>query len=404
MTLRSVYRSLAHGRPLQATVLAAALTAAGLIGTNCLDAPAATAEPVYVAPGSGIKVLPEKPQTIVRLDGKDYHLSPRFSAWSCSQGPSGTVRTRTGEIIPVMVTAGHCIDDFTGAEKASPEIFVDTPDKGFQRIGLRDKVGRPNDDAPIEWLVDDMLNSFDWGTVRLDKGVTASRAASSRDEFGKRQSTPVVMTGIKDYPTLVPGQIVLDNFGQPICKDGARTGRSCGTQVARTRNGIWSYGLDYLEGDSGGNNYDPRTREVIGVTSMGLGPLGRTQPADIAIETAYGIPSGQVNQHFQLAESTAVAAPQKTFPQEGAEFNAELEAQGLKVPEIPNFRAEFNAEAARAQGTAAKAAADLQHAASAGDFDAAGKTWEGAAAAGAKHVDALGVLGIAAALQEHGQF
>ncbi len=100
----------------------------------------------------------------------------------------------------------------------------------------------------------------------------------------------------------------VDNFGQPICKDGATTGRSCGTQIGRSRNAVYSWNLGYKPGDSGGVNFDPRDGSIIGISSMGIGPVGKAQPADRIIEDAYGVPDGKVNEVFKVTESSAPRA------------------------------------------------------------------------------------------------
>ena len=107
----------------------------------------------------------------------------------------------------------------------------------------------------------------------------------------------------------------MDNFGQPICKDGATTGRSCGRQIARSRNTIYSVGVTAEMGDSGGVNFDPRDGAVIGTSNGVIGPLFASQAADRAIESAYGIPDGQVNQVFKIADP----APRAEFTTTGAE-------------------------------------------------------------------------------------
>lgn len=378
--------------------LAASLTAA----ITFLITPAHAAP--LVGPGSGLRMLPDQPETTIVIQDKTYHLSEEFSAWTCSQGPSGTVLTGTGERIPVMLTAGHCISELDSSDDPlRPEVYVNLSTEGYRRVGMRDKVGRINLDdknTPLHLLPNDLLNSHDWGTVRLDPGVTASRSATSRDQFGGRESHPVAMTGIKDYRTLGPTEVSVDNFGQPICKDGILSARSCGTQLARTRYGVWSWGLTYEKGDSGGNNYDPRTGEIIGVTSMGLGPLGRAQPADVILEEAYGVPDGRVNEHFALPEDTTPAAPQKSLADEQRALQTELEGQGLEIPELPDFRKEFNDELGRAHGTAEQTAAGLAQAASASDVDAAARTLQEAHDKAAAHADRLGAYGLGIVISE----
>nr|WP_162933184.1 hypothetical protein [Corynebacterium lactis] len=184
------------------------------------------------------------------------------------------------------------------------DVYVPTSD-GDVHIG---KAGAhrfelPNDSSDPAALLQ-AFNGADYGFIILDDDVKTTSASYSKDENGQAHGDPVVMTGIQDNPTLQPGQVAVDNLGKPICIDGSRTGRSCGYQVFRARNGVWSVGLNMDHGDSGGNAYDPRTNEVIGVNSMVVGPISRVQPADVAIEDAYGVPDGQVAQNFQVAGAT----------------------------------------------------------------------------------------------------
>nr|WP_227658980.1 MULTISPECIES: S1 family peptidase [unclassified Corynebacterium] len=139
-----------------------------------------------------------------------------------------------------------------------------------------------------------------------------TRVADSVDQHGRRHGDPVVLTGVRDYPDLGEDEVSFDNFGQPICKDGAASGRTCGIQFMRTRHSLWSSSLA-LPGDSGGVNFDPTTGEALGASTQSmLGLLMTTQPFDVALEEAYGIPDGQVNEHFSLPESTEAHDPMLT--------------------------------------------------------------------------------------------
>ena len=151
------------------------------------------------------------------------------------------------------------------------------------------------------------------------------------------------MTGVVDYSELQPGEVSVDNFGQPICSDGSRTGRNCGVQIFRVRNGVWA--ISHLDkGDSGGNAYDPRTNQVIGVNSMAIGPVSRYQPADQALQDAYGIEDGKVNEHFQVEESTEPHSEFRTIGQDMAADEAWIAenepaepAPGSSIPQIPGL-------------------------------------------------------------------
>ncbi|WP_150114466.1 hypothetical protein [Corynebacterium oculi] len=143
-------------------------------------------------------------------------------------------------------------------------------------------VGDEEDFSLLEGM-NQAFNSPDWGTVELEPGVTTTRLSDSVDMYGNSHGEPVELTGVRDYEDLGFWEVSADNFGQPICKDGNTSGRSCGVQLFRTQNGVWSAGLNYQNGDSGGVNFDPETGEALGVTSMGFGTIGRAQPIDLAI-------------------------------------------------------------------------------------------------------------------------
>lgn len=344
----------------------AALAIGGLAfaGVSTPTAVASTPAPVgatgaIAAPGAPISVREaNNPTGVINIGGFDYYLPADLISSGCSQGPTGTLRTESGETIEVMLTAGHCLQSFEGESELGDTVYVPLP-SGETRIGERDEIGPlqlPSaDEQNVLVAVNDSFNSHDWATVRLDEGVNASRVSDSRDRAGRQLGQPVVLTGVQDFRTIGDMEISFDNVGQPICKDGMMSGRSCGTQIARTNHGIWSWGLSYAKGDSGGINYNPDTKQVVGVTSQGLGPLGRAQPADRALEQAYGIPDGQVNEYFSLAEST----------EQHAEFRPwnEREARTNELLSVQNIEANMAEQAAQRQAAFVEAQQNAQNAA-----------------------------------------
>lgn len=233
-------------------------------------------------------------------------LNPSALPLTCSQGPNGTVTLPNGKKAEVMLTAGHCVRSIGNV---GPEVDknVEVPTKeGNVVIGTIDRAQAPVENPQGNYStilegVDDTVNSADYGTVRLSEEATTSGAATSIDGDGHKTGS-VKLTKIRDYKDVPAGQVRFDNLGQPICYKGQTSGGGCGVQVLRAENGVWSV-IPYQKGDSGGVNYDPETGEVIGVTSMVYGPVGRAMPADKALEEAYNIPDGQVNEHFQVTES-----------------------------------------------------------------------------------------------------
>ena len=337
---------------------AAGLLAATAVTLPALSAPAAHADqPALAAPGAPMRMMPlDPPATITNIYGDEIRVPEKAFYFWCSQGPIGTVRTLDGTEEHVMLTASHCISQLPGMPDMQPEVMVNV-DGEYHAIGTRAQKNHVPDAAldlsdPVATYITE-----DWGIVKLDDGVSTTRVATSRDIEGGSQGDPVTLTTIKDYPALAPWQISLDNAGQPICKDGATTGRSCGTQLFRHNDGIFSWDLNYIQGDSGGVNYDPRDGSVIGVSSMVLGPLGKAQPADRIVEEAYGIPDGQVNEHFSLTDSTAQHAQFLTTNEEFGDFEqltADLNPD--YVPPAP--REELNKAIANAQEDAARVAQD----------------------------------------------
>ncbi|WP_150114315.1 hypothetical protein [Corynebacterium oculi] len=184
----------------------------------------------------------------------------------------------------------------------------------------------------------------DWGTAEINPEAEMTRVGDSVDQYGHSHGTPVVLTGVRDYRDLGEGEISFDNFGQPICKDGQTTGRTCGVQFLRTRNNIWST-TPGLPGDSGGINFDPNNGEALGTTSKTIfGVLLATQPFDVALEEAYGIPDGQVNERFELPEFTETAEQNDSvltyneYQQRLTEWEAEaLPAETMNSGEPPTL-------------------------------------------------------------------
>lgn len=332
-----------------------ALTVSFLVAA-ALAAPttAAAAEPALAAPGAPFRVPPKAPPKTMPTPVGDLKVPPETFTMTCSQGPTGTLTTPDGKTQRVMLTASHCVNTMPGLPEVKGEILVPL-ESGYTRIG--EPIASNIMPESTYDLSDPILSArtADWGIVLIDDSVNATRVSFSRDSGGGVYGEPVELTGIRDLPTLQHGEIVFDNFGQPICKDGATSGRSCGTQLARTRNGIYSWDLYYLEGDSGGVNFDPRDGAVLGVTSMALGPLGKLQPADRILEDAYDIPDGEVNNYFVLTDSTAPHAAFLPSIEESARIDAEISAMNPGL-EPPNGRAELANATANAQQDARRLA------------------------------------------------
>lgn len=306
------------------TLKAAAASLAAFMVMPAAPALAAPA-PALVAPGAPMRIFPQDvPKTVTNMWGQTITAPPAAFAATCSQGPAGTVRYADGTTRRVMLTAAHCVNTQPGGRPVSPVVTV-PQGRDYVRVGVRERSNQPP--AAALNLSDPMLaiKTADWGTVLIDDSVRTTNLSQSRNLAGGNQGAPVQLTTIKDYRTLRPGEIAVDNFGQPICKDGSTSGRSCGTQLGRTRNGVYSWGLNYQYGDSGGVNYDPRDGSVIGVTSIVLGPLGKAQPADRIVEEAYGVPDGQVNNAFKISAPEAPRAQFPTGNQETAHVNEYVE-------------------------------------------------------------------------------
>lgn len=312
------------------TVFTAPMAAAG--------GPAGTAQTgkALAGPGAPIRLQEFEPDLTINYFGHPIMLPPEAAYASCSQAFTGTAIGPNGEPVRVMMTASHCLQSIEEGAVLMPSVYAPTTE-GLTRIGATfqtSNFGAFEDDDSTEVALQKLLNEPDWGTVLLDDGVVDTRVSQSRDQFGGPRSAPVELTGIRDWRNLGPREISFDNAFQPICKDGMTTGRTCGTQVLRTRHAVWIVGIGYDNGDSGGVNYDPVTGEVIGITSQTFGWVNRAQPADIAIEEAFGIKDGEVNKHFRLTDSTAKHAEFTNLRDEAVAIDTVVVEQMLAAPPV----------------------------------------------------------------------
>lgn len=204
------------------------------------------------------------------------------------------------------------------------------------------------------------MTDDDWATIALADGVEMSRVTDSVDQFGQSHGAPVVLTGVRDYPDLAPGQIAFDNFGHPICQDGQTSGRTCGVQFMRTGHRLWSI-RESNPGDSGGINYDPHTREALGVSTDSFGPLSITQAADIALEEAYGIPDGQVNERFRLPDSEQAHTPMRSMDADRQQALAWVEENMPEYAPQPEELLDLQGATEIAQANAEAAGAEIAH-------------------------------------------
>lgn len=343
--------------------------AAACVALGALTAPSAAAAPALAAPGA--------PIAMQFTDSDSFTHTAR-----CSQGPVGTVRTPDGQTKQVMVTAAHCFE--VKGKTVRPTVFAPVREHGevgYPRVGDVDKQRTPFELGNGE-LMDfyRIIDEPDWVTVRLAPGVEASGVSTSVDQKGRGPSAPVAITGVKDYRNLRADELIsFDNAGQPICKDGMRTGRSCGVQMFRTQNFVWHFGVGYESGDSGGINYDPRTGEAVGLSIVGLGPLGNSQQVDRAVEDAYGIPDGQVNQAF----TPAAPAERADF----APLYEEIAQSSPQAPETvdgPQPRELLDRAVMGAQADAARFSTEAAHLPQAADPVAAAQDLAGRASAAAQ--------------------
>ena len=325
------------------------------------------------APGAPMRVRPydveypfgpEYPD-VREVTGLNTH--PEMFTKTCTQGPVGDVALDSGDKQRVMLTAGHCVTGISDQGVLMGQDVYAPVRGGYQRVGgtgLVHTVNVPSGYDGLSTSLRKARNSTDWGIVVLDPSTPADGAAASRDKFGGHPSTPVPMTGVRDYPTLAPGQIRLDNFGQPLCKDGAMGARKCGYQLAYNSDTVWSWALDYKPGDSGGVNYDPKTGKIVGMTSLGIGPLGAAQRADRALEEGYGIPDGQVNEKFTPAPPADERADFVPGEEEKAEIEQYLRDKNPGLPEEaitpPSPKEQFDGVVSAAQRDAATIADDTR--------------------------------------------
>ncbi|AKK11711.1 chymotrypsin family serine protease [Corynebacterium uterequi] len=300
----------------------AVLSGAFVASAACLTAGIPFATAATVAPGAPMVVtakVPTHPALPAELDTA-----------RCSQGVPGTITLADGTKREVLVTAGHCVAALPGTQSQGqfvPSGVVYAPKKdGLELIGTADQWHidfAANPGAPLSpMLLLDLMTGADWGVVTLEPGVDGTRVADSIDAAGKPSGHPVELTGVVDFPEVAPWGSSADNMGNPICKHGQTSGHSCGVQLFRTTDAVFSTGMNFEHGDSGGVNYDPRTNRVIGVTSQELSSISRTQPLDSALAAAFGVPDGHVAERFTLPASTAAHDGDfKPLNEEMAEFN-----------------------------------------------------------------------------------
>lgn len=323
-------------------IAAAVATSVGGFAPAAIAAP--NVEKPVIGPGSPLRMpFPSNPEVEGRHVGNPM----------CSLAVPGTVVDAEGKSHRVIMTAGHCLkaEDEKTKEKLSGKYFIPTK-HGDVLVG---QDGLATDVMPSEEDIQNtksageffntLFNSGDYGFIEVNDNVETTSISHSVDEFGEVHGEPVQIVGIQDNRTLAPMEISFDNAGQPVCTDGSRSGRSCGFQMFRVRNGVWAIApIDH--GDSGGNAYNPETREAIGINSMGLGPISRFQPADVALEEAYGIPDGQVNERFKVAQSNAPQSEFRTIdedskfseqhkPKEGSKLGpiADVLPEGVEIPD-----------------------------------------------------------------------
>lgn len=315
----------------KAVVLTTALAAAagGFVPGLATATAAPTSSDVVVGPGSPMRMPFPSNEKV----GNRHVGTPM-----CSLGVPGTIVDENGVSHRVIMTAGHCVvaEDMETGEKVTGQFYI--PTKNGDKLLSKDWVGtdimpseseiEATDDPAV--FFDMLFNSPDYGVIEVQDDVKTTSMSHSVDEFGGVHGEPVQIVGIEDKRTLEPMEIAFDNLGEPVCTDGSRTGRGCGFQVFRVRNGVWAISpIDH--GDSGGNAYNPETREAIGVNSMGIGPLSRFQPIDVALEEQYGIPDGQVNDYFKVETSTEPQSEFRTID-EDSQFTLEH-----TKPEMPDL-------------------------------------------------------------------
>ena len=357
----------------------------------------AQSQGALAAPGAPLRVRPFDPErpfgpdqpTTEELTGLKTH--PETYSTACSQGPVGDVALGNGKTQRIMLTSGHCVVGMSDQGVLMGQDVYTPARGGYERIGNVGIVRTVNVPGGYDGLSTSLRkarNSTDWGVVVLDPSTPVDGAAASRDKFGGQPSRPIPLTGVEDFRTLAPGQVRLDNFGKPICKDGSIGARKCGIQLLYTSDTVWNWGLDYAPGDSGGVNFDPKTGRIIGMTSMGIGPLGAAQRADRALEEGYGIADGQVNENFTPASASGKRADVVPAAEEEAEIKQYLVDNNPSVtPEDlvePTPKQQFDSAVHAAQSDAAVIAGDTRvFAASAAVALATGATTPGEVGAAA---------------------
>ena len=142
---------------------------------------------------------------------------------------------------------------------------------------------------------------------------------------------------------------------------------------------MWHFGVGYESGDSGGINYDPRTGEAVGLSIIGFGPLGNSQQVDRAIEDAYGIPDGQVNEAF-----TPAADAQRADFAPLYEEVAQSSPQAPQLVDGPQPRELLDRAVIGAQADAARFSAEAAQLPQAADPVAAAQDLAGRAGAAAQ--------------------
>lgn len=304
------------------------------LGSSITLTPVASA--LTMGPGSPI-VVPD--QNATKVDNIFYPTG------LCSTSIPGTIVGVDNQRERVLITAGHCVSTLPSSNSnegftPSSEVYTPTP-QGDEKIGTVSKKDfitqealERNFEQGLHTGFNGMYNTPDWAFISLDDDVETTSYSYAVDEYGQNGGEPVQMTGVQDYPRLGTYEVSADNFGEPICKDGVRTGRSCGVQLFRTQHGIWATDINIDKGDSGGNAYNPETSQAIGINSMGVGPVSRYQPIDTAIEDAYGVPDGQVNDYFQIENSNAPRTETPTM-QESMKARSEVK-QKLEPPAEPS--------------------------------------------------------------------